>query len=135
MNESAIETKPLITVLVPPAYDDPSTHTNHISPTVMIPLDTQFREIQYDASGQLGEFNDLNEDIFWEYFEENKNDIVPIQTDDQANVVPKTTQMQTYHGHKCTDCDQQFSTKSILKTHRASHVNMRSYECWLCHEL
>lgn len=141
-NESAIETKPLITVVVQPSYDDNSAQTNHISPTVMIPFGTNFQYTEYhpidgDASGRLGEFNDLNDDIFSEYFEDSKIDIVPIQTDDHtnANDVTKMTQRQTLHEHKCIDCDQEFSSESSLKTHRAIHMGGRSYECWLCHEM
>lgn len=108
-----------------------------------IPFETPASEFYYseyytidtDANGQRVEINDLNEDTYAEYIEDDKNDIVLIEEQDNTNDVPKTAQVEIYPELKCRDCGQQFSSKSNLKRHRSIHTGVQPYECWLCHKM
>lgn len=127
-----------------PRTYDPLEYPYSNSTSASIPFETSASEFQHseyypidgDENSQPDEFNDLNEDTYAAYYaENNKDDIVLIETQNNANDGPKILQVETYSELKCRDCGQQFSSKSSLKRHYSIHTGAQPYECWLCHKI
>lgn len=145
-NETEVERKPLITVIIPPTYDH-IDYSNNLAHSSTGPFEATTSEYHYSeyssehvrdisANGRFEEINDLHGDTHSENIEEGKYDITSQHNANDGEPIANTTKTNSsMYMNECDICGQQFSLKFSLNRHRSIHTGEQPFECWMCHKM